>query len=73
MVRALALGHHGSLGDDDEADPREDAEHPGDPLGDLAREHRGVGVGGLASYGVPQAGIDEVLSLTLGESVGNCS
>jgi hypothetical protein len=27
----------------------------------------------LASYGVPQAGIDEVLSLTLGESVGNCS
>jgi hypothetical protein len=27
----------------------------------------------LASYGVPQAGIDEVLSLTLGESVDNCS
>lgn len=27
----------------------------------------------LASYGVPSAGIDEVLSLTLGESVGNCS
>ena len=27
----------------------------------------------LASYGVHQAGIDEVLSLTLGESVGNCS
>ena len=27
----------------------------------------------LASYGVPTAGIDEVLSLTLGVSVGNCS
>lgn len=27
----------------------------------------------LASYGVPSTGIDEVLSLTLGESVGNCS
>jgi len=27
----------------------------------------------LASYGVPSEGIDEVLSLTLGESVGNCS
>ncbi len=27
----------------------------------------------LASYGVPSAGIDEVLSLTLGESTGNCS
>lgn len=27
----------------------------------------------LASYGVPSAGIDEVLSLTLGESSGNCS
>ena len=27
----------------------------------------------LASYGVPQAGIDEVLSLTLGGTTGNCS
>lgn len=27
----------------------------------------------LASYGVPEAGIDEVLSLTLGESVNACS
>jgi hypothetical protein len=27
----------------------------------------------LASYGVPQAGIDEVLSITLGGTTGNCS